>query len=129
MIFGIDWGSPAVLALLTFCYCLFAAGIMSLLPPLLSFRRESAALGNILGMAIGLAGGSTFPPEMLPAFLRDNVTKYLPNFWFADAIKAVSFGASQADWRWAALKMALIGLALIGLAALLLKWRLERVRA
>lgn len=129
MIFAIHWGNPIPLVILTVSYCAFAAGLMSLLPPILGFRRESAALGNILGMFVGLAGGSAFPPDQLPAFLRGALTEHLPNYWYAEAVRASSFGSGSVQWQAASLKMAVLGGVLMLLSAVLLQWRLRRSRA
>jgi hypothetical protein len=128
MVFGIHWSNPVQLIILTVSYCAFAAGLMSLLPPILGFRRESAALGNILGMFIGLAGGSAFPPDQLPGFLRGMLTEHLPNYWYAEAVRASSFGSGSVQWQVASLKMILLGGALMLLSAVLLQWRLRRSR-
>ncbi len=126
MIFRIPWRDPAGVILLTIAYCLFAGGLTSLVPALIGHNRESAVLGNLLSMGIGLAGGSAFPAPQLPALVRNYLTPHLPNYWYAEAVKSIVFDSHPVAWWPAMLKLAVLGLALTSLAAWLLHRRLER---
>ena len=79
--FHIAWRDPVAVILLTTGYCLFASGLMTLVPVLLGDQRNAQAFGNIIAMGLGLAGGSAFPARQLPAFIRNYVTPVLPNSW------------------------------------------------
>jgi len=52
-------------------------------------ERRSAVLSNLAGMGLGLMGGCAFPPQQLPAFLRDYITPHLPSYWFVDAMRGL----------------------------------------
>jgi ABC-2 type transport system permease protein len=130
LVFGIRWQHPLALAVLTLGYGCFVAPLMALLAALVPDERRAAVLNNLAGMGLGIAGGCAFPPQQLPAFLRDHITPLLPSFWFADAGRNLALGDMSAGWHWAALKLAGLGLVLVGMAALLFRRRFQKgVRA
>ena len=42
-------------------------------------------------MALGLMGG-VFPPQQLPAIVRDHITPLLPSYWFVAAARNLQDG-------------------------------------
>ncbi len=123
LIFGIRWRHPAALLGLTFGYVSFAAALMAVLVAVIPSERRAGALNSILAMALGMAGGCAFPPEALPAFLREHVTPLLPTFWFTSAARGLERAASHPAWWIPASSLLGLGLLLIGLAALLFRQR------
>ena len=123
LIFRITWQQPAALALLVLGYAGFAAGLMAVLVALVPDERRAAALNTIAGMALGLAGGCAFPPQQLPAFLREHITPRLPSFWFVDTARALQSGAQGVPWLLVTLKLLGLGVVLIGVAVVLLRRR------
>ncbi|MFN0067570.1 MAG: ABC transporter permease [Limisphaerales bacterium] len=121
LLFGIAWARPAELGAVTLAYALAAAGVGAALAALAGSERRAEVLNTAVVMGLGLAGGSAFPSNALPAFLRDNVTPLLPNAWFIEAVRALQFGG-DASWTLAAAKLAGLGAVLIAFAA----WRLGR---
>jgi ABC-type multidrug transport system permease subunit len=126
LLFRIDWRNPLALFLLTASYCMFASGLMTLLPALLGDHRSSQALANVVAMLLGMVGGATIPARQLPAFLRDHVSPLLPNYWYTEAVRSVAFDSHPGGWLSVVLKLALVGAALMALAAWLLRRGLER---
>ncbi|HWI56439.1 MAG TPA: ABC transporter permease [Bacillota bacterium] len=126
LLFHISWRDPLAVIVLTASYCLFASGLMTLLPTLLGNQRSSQALANVAAMMLGLAGGSAFPAEQLPGFLRHHITPLMPNYWYAEAMRAVAFHDHPAPWLGVALRTALLGAGLMLAAAFLLRRSLER---
>ncbi|HEU0039126.1 MAG TPA: ABC transporter permease, partial [Verrucomicrobiae bacterium] len=92
VIFRIHWQQPLALAALTLGYSAFAAGTMALLVSLMPDERRGTALNTIAAMALGIMGGCAFPPQNLPAFLREHVSPLLPSYWFADTVRRLNFG-------------------------------------
>ena len=123
--FRIHWHHPFALAGLTLGYAVFAAGLMATLAAVISDERSANVLNNIVGMALGLVGGCAFPPQQLPAFLRDHVTPWLPSFWFSDAVRSLEFGSAPVPWLNVMLKLSLTGAGFIGIAALLFRRRFK----
>jgi ABC-type multidrug transport system permease subunit len=122
LLFQIRWQQPGVLAVLTVGYSCFAAGLMALMTAVAANERLASVLDNIVGMGLALAGGCLFPPQQLPAFLRENITPWLPSYWFADTARQLENGADIA-WWFVLLKLLLLGALLIGAAAVLFRRR------
>ena len=125
LIFRIHWQQPLPLALLTLGYTAFAAGLMATLAAVITDERSANVLNNIVGMALGLVGGCAFPPQQLPAFLRDHVTPLLPSFWFCDAVRNLEIGNANVPWIFVALKLAVVGAVLIALAVFIFRRRFK----
>jgi hypothetical protein len=114
------------LATLTFSYISFAAGLMAVLAALVPDERRAAVFDNIVGMLLGLAGGCMFPPQQLPAFLREHITPLLPSFWYADTVRRLESGDPNVVWGLAAVQIAGLSLGLIGMAAVLFRRRFRK---
>jgi ABC-2 type transport system permease protein len=123
LIFRIHWRQPVALAALTLGYACFAAGLMAALVALVPDERRAGVLNNIAGMALGLIGGCAFPPQQLPAFLREHISPHLPTYWFTETVRTLESGAAPVPWLFVSLKLAGVSALLITLAALLLRRR------
>jgi ABC-type multidrug transport system permease subunit len=126
LVFGIRWHQPLALMLLVLVYAGFAAGFMAVLTAVVTNRRAGDVLSNIAGMALGLAGGCAFPPQQLPAFLREQISPLLPTYWFAEAVRRMELGNTEVPWLWVALRLASLGLLLIAIAAFLFRRRFRK---
>jgi ABC-type multidrug transport system permease subunit len=125
LIFRIQWQHPLALVVLTIVYTSFAAGLMALLVAIVPDERRAGALNTIVGMLLGIAGGCAFPPQQLPAFLREHITPLLPSFWFVDTLRNVEFGWNTA-WILVAVKLAGLSVLLIALAAFLFRRQFKK---
>lgn len=125
-LFGIRWQHPGVLALLALGYAVFAAGYTAVFAALVTEARAADALSNLVAMVLGLAGGCAFPPQALPAFLREQVTPLLPTAWLAQGIRELEFGSAAVDWPWILLRLTALGVGLLGLAAWLFRRQFAR---
>jgi ABC-type multidrug transport system permease subunit len=126
LIFGIHWREPLAIVGLTASYCGFASGLMMLVPALLGDHQSSQALSNVIAMGMGLVGGSMFPPQQLPAFLRDHVTRFMPTYWYTETARAVAFDSVPAQWSAVAARLLAAGAVLMVLSALMLRRNLEK---
>jgi len=126
LIFRISWGNPLAVVLLATGYCVFASGLMMLTPALFGDHPGGQAVSSMVAMAVGLAGGSAFPAEQLPALLRDHVTVFMPNYWFSEAMRAIVLHPDSAVWTTSLAKMTATGLVLIALAAVVMQRRLGK---
>ncbi|MFZ0826121.1 MAG: ABC transporter permease [Verrucomicrobiia bacterium] len=125
LIFRIHWQHPLALMALAAGYAGFAAAFFALLVAVMPDERRAAVLNNMAGMALGLAGGCAFPANQLPAFLREQVTPWMPSYWFVDAARNLQYGSTHVAWGWVTLKLALLSVGLILLAALLFRRRFK----
>lgn len=122
LVFGVAWRHPWVLILLVTGYGVFAAGFAALFAAFMPEARAADALGNLVVMALGLAGGCAFPPQSLPVWVRDHITPMLPTAWWAQTLREMEFGSGSADWVLVLLRLVVLGLALLGVSA----WRFRR---
>jgi ABC-type multidrug transport system permease subunit len=126
LIFQVRWQHPLALVALTTGYAAFMASWFALLAAILPDERRAAIMSSLTGMALGLAGGCTFPPEDLPVFLREHVTPLMPSFWFADTARSLQYGAGTAAWGGVLLQFAVVSVILAGAAALLFRRRFKK---
>ncbi len=124
LVFRIHWPHPLALTALTFGYACFSACLMAVLVALVPDERRAGALNTITGLALGIAGGCAFPPQQLPAFLREHITPILPSFWFVDTARNL-LGGADVPWIFASLKLIVASAFLIGLAAFLFRRRFK----
>jgi ABC-type multidrug transport system permease subunit len=122
LIFGIHWRQPVPIGLLVLGFAAFGAGFAALFAALVPDARRADALSNVTAMAIGLAGGCAFPPQNLPAFLREHITPLLPSSWLAQGIRELEFGSAPVDWPLILLRLVVVAGVLLGLAA----WQFRR---
>jgi ABC-type multidrug transport system permease subunit len=124
LIFRIRWPQPLAMLALTLAYCGFAAAFMAALAACVPDERRAAALNSIAGMILGIAGGCAFPPQQLPALVRDHITPLLPSFWYVDTLRNLQWNASVHWWPVVA-ELLLATLLLLGLAAALFRRRFQ----
>jgi ABC-2 type transport system permease protein len=122
--FGIDWGSPALVALSCAGYALFAAGFLAMIVALVHSERRSESVNTMLLFAIAFLGGSYFPAEQLPAFMREQICPLMPNYWFIESLRAIAGGQSFADSLRIVLQLGAAGVVLGIIAAFMLRHQL-----
>ena len=125
LMFRIRWQHPLFLGTLIVAYALFASSLMAVLVALVPDERRASVLNNLAGMGLGLAGGCAFPPQGLPAFLRDHITPRLPTYWFTETVRGLQSGGASAPWLSTSLQPAGVSLLLLALAALLFRRRFK----
>jgi ABC-2 type transport system permease protein len=97
MIFGIRWGQPLTVALVTLSLVVAAAGFGVLLMSFVKTTQQAGSvIGGVLTMA-GMAGGlfTTGIPNMPPIF--DTVTLFTPHGWALRAWKLALAGGGAGD--------------------------------
>jgi hypothetical protein len=125
LIFRIHWEQPWALMTLTAGYTCFTAALFAVLVALMPDERRAAVLNNLAGMGLGLVGGCAFPPQQLPAFLREHITPLMPSYWFVNTARNLQDGGTGVAWGWVAFKLAMLALVLIVLAAILFRRRFK----
>lgn len=89
--FGIHWGTPWRLAVVVAGWALSMAGLLGFLFSLVRTREQSNVLVPLVLVVLAMVGGSMFPYDNLPPFLRA-LGQYSPNRWAVLALQ----GAAQA---------------------------------
>ncbi|MBX3747130.1 MAG: ABC transporter permease [Verrucomicrobiae bacterium] len=130
VLFQFAWQRPWEVLGLVGAYAVCGAGITGLLAALAGRERRADVLNNLAIMGLALAGGCMFPPEMLPAFLRESIAPFLPTAWFAATVRGLQNGGGTAEWLVPAGKLVLTGAIGLGAATAIFRRRLEQgVRA
>lgn len=87
-------------------------------------------MNNAIILGIAFVGGSVFPIEQLPEFLRENISPLLPNYWFVQSVQSVQYGSGQIHWLTGFLLLTGIGLIFAVAASILFsKFLTKGVRA
>jgi ABC-type multidrug transport system permease subunit len=124
LLFHFRWPRPIELGLLTLAYVCFATGLMAVTVAVMPDERRANALNNVLAMIFSMAGGCMFPPDQLPAAMREHLSPLLPTYWYATTARELWW--SDASWFIAAVKLALLGALCVGLATFLFKRRFKK---
>ena len=123
-LFHFRWPRPLELGLLTLAYVCFATGLMAVTVAIMPDERRANALNNVLSMILSMAGGCMFPPDDLPAAMREHLSPLLPTYWFATAARELWW--SGGSWFIPAAKLAALGTLCLAVAAFLFKRRFEK---
>jgi ABC-2 type transport system permease protein len=120
--FGVDWGSPLGMGLVTAGLVLLGTGASLLFGTLFRSDAQVTSLGPFVSILLGMLSGCMWPLEVVPDAVA-SLGRLLPTAWALDAYLALVFG--RASWR-AVLPHA-GGLLLAGTAlAALAVWRMRR---
>jgi ABC-type multidrug transport system permease subunit len=119
--FGVRWQQPLALGLIAIGYAYFAASLMAMLVALIPDERKANALNTVVSMGLALAGGCMFPPQALPAFLREHITPLLPTYWFVDTARNLQYSGGEVAWIFALVKLLVLSAVLLALAAFLFR--------
>jgi ABC-2 type transport system permease protein len=126
LVFGVDWGPPLAVTLLTAGLVAAAAAIALFLGTVYRSVEQAVALGPFLGMALGMLGGCWWPLEVAPAPLRA-VARVVPSTWAMDGyLDLVTRGGGSADVAPRALALLTLAAVLFVLAARRLRWQLAQ---
>jgi ABC-2 type transport system permease protein len=85
LLFGVDWGAPAAVALLCVAMSLVGAGAAMLLGTVGRSEQQVGAIGLLLSLVLAALGGSMQPLEFFPDALR-RVAFVTPHAWMNDAL-------------------------------------------
>jgi ABC-2 type transport system permease protein len=119
LVFGIDWGQPASVGLLTTSVVLAASGFGILL---MSFVRTTRQAGAVAGLVVALTGlmGGLMPmgdPSPPPPF--EKLTLALPQGWAQHGWRLILAGGSVADVLLLIVVLATTGAAFFAIGSLL----------
>lgn len=118
LVFGIDWQAPLWLALLAAAFSLCGAGIMAAVASLARSEKRADILNSMLIFGIAFLGGSMFPANALPAFIRSSLSPLMPNYWFIEGTRQLQDRGFNAGIPLMIGGLTLAGLALAGVASL-----------
>jgi ABC-type multidrug transport system permease subunit len=124
LVFQITWRSPGMLALACLGYSFFAGGFMALLVSVIRTERQAETINNMILFTVAIAGGSYFPADQMPAFMREHICPLFPNYWFIEAVRALQKGSGFQGPLLTVLGLAVAGIIMAALAGFMLQRRL-----
>ena len=119
MVFQIEWRAPVQLSILVVCYSICAAGFMALLVGLFKTEKRAEAFSSIIILSIAFLGGGFFTAESMPDFIKNQISPWMPNYWFIQSVRSLQFDRGTADWAFEAIKMLILGSVFLGIGT---KW-------
>ena len=125
LFFGIVWQHLFALSCVTVSYSLFCVGFAHLLVAVIFDEKTASMLNTLVIMLIGFLGGSMMPPQNFPAFIRDSISPWMPNYIFAESIKRLQFDFNGPHWAVASGQLLMVGLIMLALATVLIQRRLR----
>jgi ABC-2 type transport system permease protein len=127
LLMGASWGDPVGVALLVAAGVFAAMGIQSVVTTLAKTDEQAAGYGSLVGVTLGLLGGTFFPLSQAPPFLQ-NVSYATPHAWLMRGFGDLSGGVGTvADVLPSLAALLAIG-AVTGAVALMRSRRLVVVR-
>ncbi len=101
LVWGVDWGSIAVLAAVITLFALISAGAATLIGAVLDEPDAATSVGIPLGLAMAALGGCMFPIWLAPDVIQLLSKVVTPHAWALDALLSAAFdGAGPADlWQ------------------------------
>jgi ABC-type multidrug transport system permease subunit len=115
IVFGIELKNPPALLALGTGFAIFASALHLAIIAIARNERSASFIGSGLIMLLSLLGGTFFPAEQMPPFLRD-IAYVMPNGaaqqGFVDVLAhgrtlAEAFGRIAVTWGWALAMMAI----------------------
>ena len=80
LLFGMHWGNPLKLLVVIMAWGVSMTGLLGLIYSVARTREQANVLSPLVLMVFAMLGGSMFPYENLPAFLK-LLGQYTPNRW------------------------------------------------
>ena len=120
LFFGVHWGDPVGLVLLTGVLICFGASVTLFMGTVFRNPQQPISLGPWIGVLLGMLGGCMWPLEIVPPFMK-SLAHLSPAAWAMDAYLALVFGHVSARAilpDLAVLLMFSVGLAAIGIVRL-----------
>jgi ABC-2 type transport system permease protein len=87
-----DWGNPFGVALLVLAGVFAAMGIQSVVTTLAKTDEQAAGYGSVVGVTLGLLGGTFFPLSQAPTAIQ-GLSSFTPHAWMMRGFGELSGGA------------------------------------
>ncbi len=94
-LFGVSWGDPLAVFLLTVLAVLAVMGVSAVVQTLAKTEQQAAAYGSVVGMVFALAGGSFFPLFQMPAVVQ-KISALTPNGWALRGFTDIAYDGATA---------------------------------
>lgn len=124
VIFRIRWQHPAQVLVLVTAFCVFCVGFIGLLTAIMMSEKRAAMFNSVLIMLMAFLAGNIMPVNELPGVLRDTVSRWIPNYWFHQAVLRLEFGMDGPHWLTATVALLLAGGTTLWISSVLFTRRL-----
>jgi ABC-2 type transport system permease protein len=94
-LFGVSWGDPLAVLLLTVLAVAAVMSIAAVVQTLAKTEQQAAAYGSIVGMVFALAGGNFFPLFQMPALVQ-KISALTPNGWALRGFTDIAYDGARA---------------------------------
>ncbi|MFN2227685.1 MAG: ABC transporter permease [Anaerolineae bacterium] len=120
LIFGVHWGDPVAVVLVTLALVAAATGWGMLIAAFARTPGQANAAGTGLALVFAVASGNFFPRETLPQWLR-TVSYVTPNAWGLEAFGHLSTVGTLADVLLPIAALLVMAIALFAVATVALR--------
>lgn len=124
LVFGFSWENPLPVTAVVFGYSVCAAGLTACIASIAAKEKRADTINTIVIMGFAILGGTMFPVEDLPGFIRDYISPYLPTAWFIGTIRLLQDTSVSVAWSGVALRLCLVGAVLAFVSAFLFHLRI-----
>ncbi len=93
---GVQWGNPFLLVPVVLICALSVTGLLTLIYALAKTKEQANAMSHVVVLIWAFLGGSFFPFEQFPEFLRA-IGHFSPNRWAILAIQTVAFARPRTN--------------------------------
>ena len=91
LLLGAEWGDPLAVTVLVLAGVFAAGGVQSLVATLARTDEQASGYANLVGVTLGLLGGTFFPLSQAGTFLAE-LGKITPHFWLLRGFAETSGG-------------------------------------
>jgi ABC-2 type transport system permease protein len=95
LFFGVHWGDPLGVLMVTAAVIFLGVSLVLLMGTVFRTPQQPVSLGPWIGVFLGMLGGTSWPLEVVPPFMR-TVGHLSPAAWAMDAYLALIFGHASA---------------------------------
>jgi ABC-2 type transport system permease protein len=123
LIFSVKWGNPVMLLIICVCGAVAVIGPMAVIYSFARTAEQGNMLSTILILTAAMLGGSMFPYEEMPGFLKA-FAHYTPNRWAVIAFQSAAWERPMDEFVKPLLILAGIGSTSMALGFMLFRRRL-----
>ena len=124
--FQIQWRTPIQLIVLVIAYSVCGAGFLAILVGLFKTEKRAETFSSIVILCIAFLGGGFIDVNSMPDFIKDQISPWMPNYWFIQSVRALQFDRGAAVWSYEAIKMFALGGIFLAIGARWITRNLEK---
>jgi len=127
-LFGIKVTGLLMMFMYTIVYSFVVTGFIVFINALAGKETRADAMNGVIIFSISFLGGNMVPASQMPAFITDNISSYLPNYWFIRGMHYLQFGWEDVSIAGYSFLMLALGFLFLYLGSRILHQKLESRR-